>query len=173
MVLVSWPYALSRDRRAGDHHRNLLLGEPQTLPILNIKVELLPFYVIAPLLYLIFHFYVLMMLLLLARTAAPFEERLRTTLPIEADRERYRAKVENALFLQILIGMKPERAGFNGVLLGLIALITIVLAPLATLILIQMMFLPYHHLAMTWWHRGARARRFDLDRCDVEPIFRL
>ena len=34
-------------------HRNLLLGEPQILPILNIKVELLPFYVIAPLLYLV------------------------------------------------------------------------------------------------------------------------
>jgi Pentapeptide repeats (8 copies) len=29
-----------------------------------------------------------------------------------------------------------------------------VLAPLATLILIQMMFLPYHYLAITWWHRG-------------------
>ena len=64
-------------------HRNLLLGEPQVLPILNIKVELLPFYVIAPLLYLVFHFYVLMMLVLLARTAATFEEQLRITLPIE------------------------------------------------------------------------------------------
>jgi len=32
-------------------HRDLLLNNPQTLPILNIKVELLPFYVIAPLLY--------------------------------------------------------------------------------------------------------------------------
>jgi hypothetical protein len=42
--------------------------------ILNIKVELLPFYVIAPLLYLVFHFYLLMMLALLARTAAEFED---------------------------------------------------------------------------------------------------
>ena len=134
-------------------HRNLLLGEPQTLPILNIKVDLLPFYVIAPLFYLVFHFYVLMMLLLLARTTAPFEKQLNVTLPREGGQERYRARVENALFLQILIGMKPERAGFNGVLLGMIALITIVLAPLATLILMQMMFLPYHHLTITWWHR--------------------
>jgi uncharacterized protein YjbI with pentapeptide repeats len=29
-----------------------------------------------------------------------------------------------------------------------------VLAPLATLILMQMMFLPYHHFRITWWHRG-------------------
>ena len=134
-------------------HRNLLLGEPQVLPILNIKVELLPFYVIAPLLYLVFHFYVLMMLVLLARTAATFEEQLRITLPIESDREQFRARVENALFLQMLVGMKQERAGFNGFLLSLIALITIVAVPLATLILMQMMFLPYHSLAITWWHR--------------------
>ena len=135
-------------------HRNLLLGEPQTLPILNIKVELLPFYVIAPLLYLVFHFYLLMMLALLARTAAEFDKRLRTTIPDEVDRERYRAKVDNALFLQLLVGMKGERSGVNAILLGLIALITIALAPLATLILMQMMFLPYHHFRITWWHRG-------------------
>ncbi len=135
-------------------HRNLLLDEAQVLPILNIKVGLLPFYAIAPLLYFVFHFYVLMMLVLLARTAAPFEQQLRVTLSVEADRERYRAKVENALFLQMLIGMRSERAGLNAWLLGLIALITIVLAPRATLILMQMKFLPYHSLAITWWHRG-------------------
>jgi uncharacterized protein YjbI with pentapeptide repeats len=135
-------------------HRNLLLGEPQILPILNIKVELLPFYVIAPLLYLVFHFYLLMMLALLARTAAEFDKQLRTTLPDEPERERYRARIGNALFLQLLVGMKGERTGVNALLMGLIALITIVLAPLATLVLMQMMFLPYHHLRITWWHRG-------------------
>ena len=91
---------------------------------------------------------------MLARTAAPFESELRATLPIEADQERYRAQVENALFLQLLIGMKEERAGFNSLLLASIALITIVLAPLATLILMQMMFLPYHSFGITWWHRA-------------------
>jgi uncharacterized protein YjbI with pentapeptide repeats len=135
-------------------HRNLLLGEAQTLPILNIKVELLPFYVIAPLLYLVFHFYLLMMLALLARTAAEFDKQLRTTIADDGDRERYRAQIGNALFLQLLVGMKGERTGMNAFLLGLIALITIVLAPLATLVLMQMMFLPYHHLRITWWHRG-------------------
>ncbi len=135
-------------------HRDLLLNNPQTLPILNVKVELLPFYVIAPLLYLVFHFYLLMMLALLARTAAEFDRQLRTTLPGEPERERYRAQVGNALFLQLLVGMKGERTGVNALLMGLIALITIVLAPLATLVLMQMMFLPYHHLRITWWHRA-------------------
>ncbi len=139
-------------------HRNLLLGEPQILPILNIKVELLPFYVIAPLLYLVFHFYLLMMLALLARTAAEFDKQLRTTLPGKPEQERYRAQVGNALFLQLLVGMEGERTegertGVNALLMGLIALITVVLAPLATLLLMQMMFLPYHSLPITWWHR--------------------
>ena len=135
-------------------HRDLLLNNPQTLPILNIKVELLPFYVVAPLLYLVFHFYLLMMLALLARTAAEFDKQLRTTLPGKAEQERYRAQVGNALFLQLLVGMEGERWGFNAFLLGLIALITIVLAPLLTIVLMQMMFLPYHHLRITWLHRG-------------------
>jgi hypothetical protein len=114
-------------------HKDLLLGEPKTLPLLNIQVPLLPFYFIAPLLYWIFHYYLLMMLALLARTAAEFDKQLRMTLPDEADRERYRARVENALFLQLLVGMKGERSGVNTFLLGLIALITIVLAPLTTI----------------------------------------
>jgi hypothetical protein len=135
-------------------HRNLLLGEPQTLPILNIKVELLPFYVIAQLFYFVFHFYVLMMLVLLAHTAAPFEHELWQKLPNEDEQELYWARIENALFLQLLVGMKSERVGINARLLGAIAVFTIVVAPLATLILIQMMFLPYHSLAITWWHRG-------------------
>ena len=49
--------------------------------------------------------------------------------------------------------MREERAGFNSLLLSSIALITIVLAPLATLILMQMMFLPYHSFPITWVHR--------------------
>jgi uncharacterized protein YjbI with pentapeptide repeats len=95
-----------------------------------------------------------MMLALLARTAAEFDKQLRTTLPGEPERERYRAQIGNSLFLQLLVGMKGERIGVNAFLMGLIALITIVLAPLATLVLMQMMFLPYHHLRITWWHRA-------------------
>jgi uncharacterized protein YjbI with pentapeptide repeats len=134
-------------------HRALLLGEGQTLPILSIKVGLLPFFVITPVLYLIFHFYLLLMLLLLARTAAPFERELRRAFPNEATQEEYRARVGNAPFLQLLVGMKDERIGFNSSLLGMIAFITLMLAPLSTLVLMQMKFLPYHSFWITWWHR--------------------
>lgn len=133
--------------------RDLLLRDPQVLPLVNIKVQLLPFYIIAPLLYLVFHFYILLMLLLLARTAAPFERELQKALVSPDEQEEYRARVENALFLQLLVGMKDERMGLNSFLLGAIALLTLMLAPISTLILMQMMFLPYHSLPITWWHR--------------------
>jgi hypothetical protein len=138
----------------GTTHLDWLLNNSQTLPILNVKVDLLLFYIVAPLLYWVFHFYLLMMLVLLARTAAEFEDELRKTLADEAGRERYRARAENALFLKLLVGMTDERSGINALLLATIALITIVLAPILTLILMQMMFLPYHGLRITWWHRA-------------------
>ena len=56
----------------------LLLGEGQSLPILNVKLPLLPFYIIAPAFYLLLHAYMLMMLVLLARKAMTFESRLST-----------------------------------------------------------------------------------------------
>jgi uncharacterized protein YjbI with pentapeptide repeats len=134
-------------------HRMLLLEEAQALPIINLKVPLLPFYVIAPIFYLVLHFYVLMMLVLLARSAAVFDDALTRTLPATSDREQFRMRAENALFLQLLIGARPEREGFNSKLLALIALITLAAAPVVTLIVIQMQFLPYHHFVITWLHR--------------------
>ncbi len=135
-------------------HRMLLLEEAQSLPIINLKVPLLPFYVIAPMFYLVLHFYVLMMLVLLARSAAIFERALTLTFPLESERELFRMRVENALFLQLLVGAREEREGFNGRLMALIALITLAVAPVATLLVMQLQFLPYHHGVITWLHRA-------------------
>ncbi len=86
------------------------------MPILNIKVELLPFYVIAPLLYLVFHFYLLMMLAAARPHRRPSSTSSCDDAAGQAEQERYRAQVENALFLQLLVGMKAERSGVNALL---------------------------------------------------------
>jgi uncharacterized protein YjbI with pentapeptide repeats len=134
-------------------HRMLLLKEAQVLPIVGLKVPLLPFFVIAPLLYVVVHFYTLMMLVLLARTAATFENELKYVFPIRSDQERFRAQVQNALFLQLLAGMQSEREGRNSWFLSAIAFATLAVAPVILMLLMQLQFLPYHHLGMTWWHR--------------------
>ena len=145
----------------GTTHRALLLAESPNLTDLDSLVKQLPFYVTAPLsfinsqfyvltplFYVVFHSFVLLMLLPLAGTAVAFEERLRTTFPFQADQETYRARVENALFQQMLVGRKPVRANFEQ-----IGVVTIGLAPIATLILMQLKFLPDHSFWTTWWHR--------------------
>ena len=130
-----------------------MLEEPQILPIINMKVPLLPFYIIAPIFYLVIHFYVLMMLVLLARSAALFEVTLQKSIPKAAEREIFRVQAENALFLQLLVGNKEEKSGITGFLLTTIAVVTLAVAPVLNLISIQMRFLPYHDFSITWLHR--------------------
>lgn len=138
-------------------HRMLLLEEGLSLPLVNLKLPLLGFYVIAPLLYVILHAYFLMMLVLLARTAKTFEDTLSKQFGGvgNAARERVRMRIENVLFLQIIIGAKRERAGVNGWVLRTIAQVSLWVAPALLLLMFQFMFLPYHHGWITWSHRAA------------------
>lgn len=134
-------------------HMQLLLEEPKQLPIVNLTVPLLSFFVIAPAFYVVIHVYFLMMLVLLARTAHGFEAQLQKAVPALGKQEAYRLRVENALFLQLLSGMDEERRGMNGRVLAGVALVTLAVAPVLVLLLFQFMFLPYQHFALTWWHR--------------------
>ena len=134
-------------------HRMLFLEEGLTLPIINVKLPLLGFYIIAPAFYVVFHAYFLLMLVILARTARAFESALVLAVTEEGTSERFRMRVENALFLQIIIDARHERIGWNGVWLRTIALITLAAVPVMLLVMFQLMFLPYHHDRITWWHR--------------------
>lgn len=132
----------------------LLLEEGLSLPLVNLKLPLLGYYVIGPVFYVVLHGYFLMMLVLLARTAKSFHDALEKTLHNENMREQFRMRIENALFLQIIIGALRERSGVNGRVLRAIALLSSVVAPIILLIMFQIMFLPYHHGWITWWHRA-------------------
>src|SRR5215813_11283284 len=92
-----------------------------------------------------------MMLILLARTSRTFETALNASGL--ADRESYRMRMENAIFLQIIAGAQRERHGANGYMLRAIALISLAVAPVLVWLLGQLMFLPYHSEPITWWHR--------------------
>lgn len=135
-------------------HRMLLLEEGLSLPLVNLKLPLLGYYVMGPAVYVVMHAYFLMMLVLLARKAKSFQDVLEKTFPNENMREQFRMRIENALFLQIIIGALRERTGVNGVILSNIASISLLVAPVVLLIIFQAMFLPYHHEWIIWWHRG-------------------
>jgi hypothetical protein len=50
-------------------HRQLLVEDPVKLPVLNIDLPLVGFFFLAPILFVVVHVYVLIQVLLLARTA--------------------------------------------------------------------------------------------------------
>jgi uncharacterized protein YjbI with pentapeptide repeats len=137
----------------GVTHKDLFLQSPIKLPGLNLDFPLLLFFILIPAIFFTFHFYVMMMLVLLARTAAEFDNKLKETLASELKQEELRQRFENSLFLQMLVGARNERVGFNGKILGFIALCTLLITPILLLLWMQLQFLPYHSEGITWWHR--------------------
>jgi uncharacterized protein YjbI with pentapeptide repeats len=139
-------------------HRQLFLADPVKLPVLNIELPLWGFFWLAPILFVIFHAYVLIQLILLARTAAAYDVAIaklaeRDDLSLEANAS-LRQRLANTLFAQILAGSPREREGWFGSLLKAMAWITLVIAPILILLTFQFMFLPYHSHLATWTHRA-------------------
>ncbi|WP_338829113.1 pentapeptide repeat-containing protein [Bradyrhizobium sp. 27S5] len=131
-------------------HRQLLLEDPLKLPVLNIDLPLVGFFFLAPILLVVFHGYVLIQVLLLARTAASYSEALKYNIKIAADNARVRQRLANTLFAQIFAGSPRERDGWLGWLLKVMAWLTLAVAPTLILLLFQFNFLPYHSHLVTW-----------------------
>jgi hypothetical protein len=55
-------------------HRMLFREDPLNLPVLNIPLPLVAFYILTPVIFVVLHFYMLLNLVLLARTARTFED---------------------------------------------------------------------------------------------------
>ena len=139
-------------------HKQLFLDEPTKLPIVNIELPLWWFFFLAPILFVIYHAYVLMQVILLARTAATYNEAVsniseRDGLSLE-ENASLRQRLANTLFAQILAGSPREREGVFGWLLRAMAWITLAISPLLILLAFQFVFLPYHSPLATWMHRA-------------------
>jgi hypothetical protein len=124
-------------------HRQLFLEEPVKLPTLNIDLPLLGFFFLAPILFVIFHTYVLLQVLLLGRTAAAYNEAVDRAIKRPPGNALVRQRLANTLFAQIFAGSPREREGFIGWLLTLVAWVTLAIAPVLVLLVFQFKFLPY------------------------------
>src|SRR5215475_9711812 len=124
-------------------HRDLFLETPIKLPLLNVDLPLVGFFVVAPTLLLILHFYVFLQLLGLATKANDYNTLLVTEAPIASERRYLRQRLDVFPILQFLAGPKDQRTGFRGFSLRLIAWITLVGTPLLILLQGQLVFLPY------------------------------
>ena len=136
-------------------HEALLRQTSIKLPVMNVDLPLVGFFWIAPLFFLLFHFYLFLQLIILVRKVASFDAALRTVVEADKEREDYRRRLDTFLIVQFLIGAEEEREGLTAKLLRSVALITLVILPILLLLQFQLTFVPYHEAWVTWIHRIA------------------
>ena len=136
-------------------HRDLFLETPIKLPLLNVDLPLVGFFVVAPTVLVIFHFYVFFQLLALAAKANYYDVLLRQVTSDTSDRQYLRQRLDSFFVLQSLVGPTEQRTGFGGFSLRLIAWITLVGVPVVILLQGQVTFLPYHREWVVWLQRVA------------------
>jgi uncharacterized protein YjbI with pentapeptide repeats len=136
-------------------HRDFLFESPVKLPFLGVELPLLGFFVLGPLLFLVLHAYVLLHFAMFADKVGVFHSELQAQINDESTRTRLRRQLPSNIFVQYLAGPYEVRTGVMGFMLRLIALITLVIFPIALLVLFELQFLPYHNAPITWWLRVA------------------
>lgn len=138
---------------AGVTHRDLLLETPVSLPILQVQIPLTQFFQFAAPVLVLFHIGVISQLVLLARKTLEFDHAIRLLEPGERRTHPLRLELHNFFFVQAIAGPHRSRV-MSGFLHGM-AWLTLVVLPVVLLLYIQIVFLPYHDLAITWSHRAA------------------
>ncbi|WP_424361220.1 pentapeptide repeat-containing protein [Methylocystis parvus] len=148
-------------------HIDLLLERPIELPFLsNVKLPLLAFFVLAPLIFLVSHAYTMAHFVILSEKAKRFhrlllaqiEGRQNDAKSEEEAREvraGLRLQLPSNIFVQFLAGPDEMRSGAFGLLLKTVVWATLAILPVALFLLLQLQFLPYHDWRITWIHRAA------------------
>ena len=145
---------------AGVSHKDLLLSRDIQLPILQVGIELTRFFLFAPVLLVLFHVGVITQLVMLARKTLELDSALRILEATDRRTHPLRLELNNFFFVQAIAG--PERSRtVNGLLHGMTWL-TLVVLPVLLLLYIQVTFLPYHDVTITWAHRIALLADFGL-----------
>src|SRR5260370_29570775 len=124
--------------------RQLFLAEPLKLPVLNIDLPLWGFFFLAPILFAILHVYVLLQLMLLARTAAAYNVAVERADLTPEENASLRPRLANTMFAQIFAGAPREREDCLRYLLKATTRSTLPTSPILRLLLFQFRF-PSHH----------------------------
>jgi uncharacterized protein YjbI with pentapeptide repeats len=136
-------------------HADLFFENPVKLPFLNIELPLLAFFFLAPILFIIVHAYTLVHLVFLTDKTKRFHKALHDPARgvTAATRENLQWQLPSNIFIQFLAGPPERRERAFGLLLRLVACVTLVIAPVLLLLLMRVQFLPFHSSFITWTHR--------------------
>ena len=136
---------------AGISHKDLLLNSDIALPILQVRIELTRFFLFAPILLVLLHLGLMGQLVQLARKTLEFAASIRMLETTEQRTHPLRLELDNFFFAQAIAG--PERSRIVGMFLHGMSWLTIVVMPVVLLLYVQLFFLPYHDVTITWVHR--------------------
>lgn len=135
----------------GVTHRKLFLEEPIPLPVINTPISLTGFFVVAPAILVVMHFYLLAQIRVMTGKVAAFLEAARTEAGGDpAALERTLRRLDPFPVAQVIASAMVGRSVWP---LRSMAWLTLVAAPVALLLFFQVRFLPYQDPATTWWHR--------------------
>lgn len=138
---------------AGVTHKDLLLETPVSLPILGVNIQLAQFFQFAPIVLVLLHLGVVSQLALLARETLEFDYAIRLLEATDRRTHPLRLELNNFFFVQAIAG--PYRSRVMSAFLHGMSWLTLVVLPVLLLLYIQVVFLPYHDVAITWTHRVA------------------
>jgi hypothetical protein len=138
-------------------HSDLFFEKAVKLPFLGIDLPLVGFFFLAPILFVIVHAYTLVHLIILIEKAKRYHQALHDPERnvTNMDRENLQFQLPSNIFIQFLFGPSGLRGGLFGWLLRTIAWVTLVIAPILLLLMMQLQFLPFHSLFVTWTQRVA------------------
>ncbi len=136
---------------AGVTHRDLLLETPVSLPILQVEIQQRQFFQFAPIVLVLFHLGLVSQLVLLARKTLEFDHAIRLLETSDKRTHPLRLELHNFFFVQAIAG--PHRAPVMGGFLHAMSWLTLAVLPVILILYIQVVFLPYHNIGITWTHR--------------------
>jgi uncharacterized protein YjbI with pentapeptide repeats len=136
---------------AGVTHKDLLLARDVTLPLLQVDIGLRRFFLLAPLLLVLFHLGAVVQLALLARKTLEFDTAMRMLEVTDRRTHPLRLELHNFFFVQALAG--PQRSRIMSAFLHAMSWLTLVILPVLLLLTMQVAFLPYHDVTLSWVHR--------------------
>lgn len=134
-------------------HRDLLLETPVALPILQVAIPITQFFQFAPVVLVLLHLGVLSQIVLLARKTLEFDQAIRLLETTDRRTHPLRLELNNFFFVQAVAG--PHRSPVMSVFLHGMSWLTLVVLPVILILYIQVTFLPYHDVTITWTHRVA------------------
>lgn len=136
----------------------LFRDAPVKLPIFNADLPLKVYFLLAPFLILCLHAYLIVLAKDLAEKVNTYEYILsrsaNMSATIAAGRKVLHARLENSIIIRAMSARYRDTHGLVDVISAVITGLTMILLPVALLLLTQLIFLPYQDQWLTWAHGG-------------------